>query len=297
MKNIFKIIIICFVSLTLTNCEDNEKSPLVETVDGVFVLIDIVNPVIDVTAISTSTYGGTLRAPVDNVASHEFLVRRVSAGIASEYVSIYSTTTFPAEFQIGAPEIATALGLDIMDILPGDRFDFVGKTTGTNGIVIEESDLSANILAESGIRQAYNLQTFVSCPFSVDEAVGTYELITCDLTFCGGGNLFEVVAGEEPNEVIMKNPYNSFDPTTGEPLDIVIKVNPASGELTIEEQPAFDTADTGNNGFEPTTIEADNGFFFSCVGTITTNVDTSITQIGTGARFTFGTLGFVAQKQ
>ncbi|MHA7058606.1 hypothetical protein ACWGOQ_0015385 [Aquimarina sp. M1] len=296
MKNIFKILLVCLVCTTLTNCEDNEKSPLGEQVNGAFVLVDIENPVIDVTAIETSTYGGTLKAPTDNVASHEFQVRRVSGGVASEFVPIFTATSFPADFQIGAPEIAAALGLNITDILPGDRFDFSGKTTAIDGSIVVESNLGPDILAETGQRQAYRLQTFVSCPFSVAEALGTYQLVSCGLTFCNGGNTFEIVEGDEPNTVVMQNPYNSFDPSTGEPFDIVIQINPASGEITIEEQDAFDTADTGNNGFKPTTIETESGFFFSCVGTITTTVDTSIEQIATGARFTFGSIPFEAQK-
>ncbi|GAA0724895.1 hypothetical protein GCM10009430_29810 [Aquimarina litoralis] len=280
----------------MTNCEDNEKFPLAEQQNGAFVLVDIENPVIDVTAIETSTYGGTLRATSDLVASHEFMVRRVSGGTASEFVSIFMTDTFPADFQIGAPEIATALGLDITDILPGDRFDFTGKTTSTDGTIVLQENLQPDLLVEIGQRQAYSLQTFVSCPFVLEEALGTYELLDCGLTFCNGGNTFEIVAGEDPNTVIMQNPYNSFDPDTGEPFNIVMQVNPTSGEIIIEDQPAFDTADTGNNGFNPTSIETESGFFFSCVGVITTTVDTSIERISDGARFTFGARAFEAQK-
>merc|ERR1711939_1303408 len=199
MKNIFKTLLVCFLAIGLTNCEDNEKSPLAEQVNGSYVFIDIESPVIDVTALETSTFGGTLRTAVDNVASHEFEVRRVSGGLASEYVPIYSTTSFPAEFRISAPDIATALGIDVSEILPGDRFDFVGKTTGTDGSIVYENNLNADLFGEPGQRQAYNLQTFVSCPFFVEEAIGTYQLLSCGLTFCGGGNTFEVVAGEEPN--------------------------------------------------------------------------------------------------
>ena len=296
MKNIFKTLLVCFLAIGLTNCEDKEKSPLAEQVNGAYVLIDIESPVIDVTAIETSTFGGTLRAPVDNVASHEFEVRRVSGGIASEFVSIYSTTTFPAEFRIGATDIAAALGLDISDILPGDRFDFVGKTTGTDGSVVYESNLNADLLGEIGQRQAYRLQTFVSCPFSIEEAVGTYQVINCDLGSLCNGHTFEMVAGEEPNTIVMIDPYNSDDPDTGEDFRIVVQVNPNSGEITIEDQEAFDTGDACCPGFSPTSVSTETGFFFSCVGVITTTMDTTLERLSDGARFTFGPLAFEAQK-
>ena len=296
MKKIFKTLLVCFLAIGLTNCEDNEKSPLAEQVNGAYVLIDVETQVIDVTAIETSTYGGTLRAPVGNVASHEFEVRRVSDGVASEFVPIYSTTTFPAEFKISAGDIAAALGLDVADLLPGDRFDFVGKTTKTDGSVVYESNLNADLLAESGQRQAYRLQTFISCPFSVEEAVGTYEVIQCDLGGRCTSHVFEMVAGDEPNTVVMIDPYNSDDPDTGDLFRIEIQVNPVTGQITIESQEAFDTGDYCCAGYSPTSVSTEVGFFFSCVGVLTTTMSTSLERLSDGARFTFGPRAFVAQK-
>lgn len=276
--------------LTLTNCEDNEKSPLIDAPNGAFVLIDIENTVIDVTDVENSTFGGTLRATNSNVASHEISVRSVVDGNASAFTSLYTTTTFPSDFFVTAGDIATALGVDVADFPPGTRFDFIGTTTDDQGNTVTINSLGSDLQSETGQRQAYDLQTFISCPFDVTEALGTYQVIDCGLTFCQG-NTFEVIEGENPNEIIMVNPYGG----SGD-FNVVVQVNPTSGQITIEEQAAFNTEDTGNNGFEPTTIETESGFFFSCSGTITTNVDTSIVRISDGGRFTFGTRAFVAQK-
>lgn len=292
MKKIFKITLLCLLTTVIINCEDNERSPLPENVNGAYVLVNIENPVIDVTAIETSTFGGTLIAPANNVARHEFSVRRVSEGVISEFAPVFSATSFPADFQVGAVDIATALGISLEDILPGDRFDFIGTTTGTDGSVVQIHNLSSDLIAESGQRQAYELETFVSCPFSIEEAIGTYTLTNCTFSFCNNGT-FEIIAGENPNEVIMVNPYNSSTP-----FNITVMVDPLSAAMSISSQPAFETdADAGFAGFGPTSINTSTGFFFSCTGSITTVVGTSVPRISDGAIFSFGSRSFEAQKQ
>ncbi len=296
MKNIIKFLFASVLLFLVSSCEDNEKYPLPATEDGSFVTVVFDNLILDVTQVETTAITGTLRAPVANVGSYELQVRRTNAGTSSPYVPIYSTNTFPSEFSIDVAQLGDALGLTLADFEAGDRFDFQGKSTSLDGQVVEFSDLGPDLATEPGQKQSYQFTSFISCPFSVEEAVGTYSLNACGLAFCSGGNQFEVVAGEEPNSVILLNPYNSFDPETGEPFEIIVVVNPDTGIGSIAEQPAFATEDTGNPGFFPTTIEADSGFYFSCTGTILFSVGTSIEQIATGGRFTFGSLPFEAQK-
>ncbi|WP_299440281.1 hypothetical protein [uncultured Aquimarina sp.] len=275
MKNIFKIAIICLVSLTLTNCEDNEKSPLVEQVDGVFVLIDIENALIDVTQIGTSTYGGTLRAPVDNVASHTIEVRAVIGGDdASEFAELYTTTTFPATFLVTAGDIATALGVDVSTFGPGTRFDFVGTSVGTDGTVVTTSNLSGDVQAESGIRQAYNLRTFISCPVDPAEIAGTYDVTELGFgTFFGETNFTRtIVAGPGSGQItIVEGEYTT---TGGDPL--ILDIDFATGIITgggnDEDGNAAVSFDASVLGTENTYL-VEGGFFFSCVGALDINMN------------------------
>lgn len=296
MKNIFKTLFIALLTVVIVGCEDNEKNPLPATRDGSFVTVVFDNLILDVTDLDNTAITGTLRAPVANVADYSLQVRRTSQGTSSAYVDIYMTDSFPSDFAIDLGQISSALGIEVSDFLAGDRFDFQGMSTSLDGEVVEFSTLGPDLQVEPGQKQSYQFTSFISCPFSVEEALGTYTLTACGLGFCGGGNQFEVTAGEEPNSVVLNNPYNSFDPETGEPFEIIIVVDPATGIGSIAEQPAFATEDTGNNGFFPTTIDATTGFYFSCTGTILFSVGTGIEQIATGGLFTFGTLPFEAQR-
>lgn len=298
MKNLYKFsFILLLLGLTLTSCEDNEKSPFPAPRDGSFVSVVFDNLILDVTQLDVTAITGTLRAPVANVATYDLEVRRTSGGVSSEFVDVLTVDAFPGEFSISLADLGVALGLEVSDFEAGDRFDFQATSTSIDGTVTNFADLNQDLQAEFGQLQSYQFTSFISCPFSVDEALGTYTLTACGLGFCDAtANQFEVVAGVDPNTVVLLNPYNSFDPATGDPFEILVSVDPATGIGSISQQAAFATEDTGNAGFFPTEIDADTGFYFSCTGTILFSVGTSIEQISTGGLFTFGTLPFEAQK-
>lgn len=284
MKNIiYGVLSILMILLFTTSCEDNEKLPFPPVENGAFVYVDIERIVLDVTDLANSTYGGTLYAPSDNVASHSFSVRRISGGITSSFAEVFTATSFPADFSIGASEIAAALGIEVSDLQPGDQFDLVGTTVSKDGEIITFDKLGADLAGETGQRQAYELTTYVSCPFVLSDAIGTYAITSDPGAFTNGGvgSQFEVIAGDNPNEIIAINPYGY--PT---PYNIVIMVAD-SGIATVERQPAFSTDEICCAGFEPTTVEG-SGFVFSCSGVITLSLTDRIVQIGTGAVFGFG---------
>lgn len=276
MKNILKIAFIFVASLMLTNCEDNEKSPLSERVNGTFVLIDIANELIDVTQIESSTFGGTLRNPSGNAVSHSFDVRGVFAdGTGTEFVEVFSTTTFPAEFLVTVADIATALGQEVSDFPPGTRFDFVGKTTSTDGTVVTSKNLNADLLGEVGMRQAYDLRTFISCP--VDEALveGAYDVTDIAFAdFFGETNFVRnVVLGPGAQQVtIVEGEYTT---TGGDPmtLDIDFATGIITGGGKDENGNAQVAFAEGVNGLPENTYLVEGGFFFSCAGTFAINTN------------------------
>tara|TARA_R110002020_G_scaffold246888_2_gene460749 strand:+ start:1599 stop:2474 length:876 start_codon:yes stop_codon:yes gene_type:complete len=291
MKNLLLKFCSLLLLVIVAGCEDNSKSPQIELENGAYVFVDVERTVIDVTDIENSTYGGTLYAPSGNVASHEFSVRRISNGVASEFGPVFIATSFPAEFGIGAAAISDALGIQISDIQPGDQFDLVGTSISMDGREVNYSDLGIDIAGETGQRQAYDLTTFVSCPFVQADALGTYTITSDPNGFVlNGQTQFEVVAGENANQIIMINPFGGT-----EAYNIAIDVSDA-GIATIEEQTAFSTTEACCAGYEATTIDG-GGFVFSCSGAIQFNFGTSLAQIGTGALFTFGSGSLAAQKQ
>ena len=309
MKNIYKFLLVTFLAVSFSACEDIDKDPFeINGNDGPFgsfVRLDITTaPVLDVTDIENTEFGGTVRAPSNNVASYELKVRRVSGGEASDYAPLFSTTTFPAEFIANASNLAAALGLTVPDLLPGDRFDFEATSVGTDGSVVTFDDFGPNLQGGPGEAQGYRFNTFISCPFVLDEAVGTYQVTVSGFGSFPAGNTFEVIAGGNDNQIIMVNPHGS---TTGDPnpiegagYEIVVDVSPfglatVEGSIDDVDQYIFDTDLTGNAGFFDTHVEGD-GFVFSCAGAIILSLDYDLTAVG-GGNFTFGSdIGFSAQK-
>lgn len=297
MKNIIKTFLIAFIAVGIFSCEDNEKYPLPATEDGSFVTIEFDNLILDVTDLDNTAITGVLKAPVPNVASYELQVARSAGGVLSDYVTVYTTDTFPANFSIDLADLSGALGLEISDFGAGDRFDFQATSTSTSGSVTEFALLNDDLQAEPGQLQSYQFTSFISCPFSTDEALGTYTFTNCDLGGQCNNTEFEVIAGTDPNTVVLINPYQSNPLNAGDaPFEITIVVDPATGIGSIAQQRAFSTLEYCCGGFEDTEIQADSGFYFSCTGTMLFNVRTIVPQTGTGALFTFGNLAFEAQK-
>ncbi len=305
MKRLINFLpVIAIFTLLLHSCEDNETSPLSVPADGVFVTVDIINPVIDVTDIANSSYSGTLKDPVGNVASHTFSVRKVTGTSATDYADVYTTTSFPSDFSLKASDIFTALGLNVSDVLPGDRFDFVGTSVGVNGSITTYNSLNADLKAETGQKQAYRLTTYISCPFVSAEAVGTW-LITDDpfdasiLGDIGQAETFEVVAGPGANQVTFIDVFGHarFNnlPSPGT-FDVVVDIDPGSGIVTVNEkyddefQYAWDPANYGLP-YSLAWLKNGSGFLFSCAGAFTVDWTHDVT-IGT-----YGSRHFEAQKQ
>ena len=178
MKNIIKTFLIAFIAVGIFSCEDNEKSPLPATIDGSFVTIEFDNLILDVTDLDNTAITGVLRAPVPNVASYELQVARSTGGVLSDYVTVYTTDTFPADFSINLEDLSGALGLEVADFGAGDRFDFQATSISTDGSVTEFSLLNPDLhnvlgdnldkytihLIENGIQEKrpYKIQHLIS---------------------------------------------------------------------------------------------------------------------------------------
>lgn len=293
MKNIYKILFATLFFASFISCEDEEKNPLWEPTVAAYVFIDIESPVLDVTDIENSTFGGALTAPAGNVASFEVKARRVSNGVATDYSTVFTTSTFPTDFRVSGPDIATALGVDPADLLAGDRFDFVGTSTGTDGSVVTFNNLAPDIQAEPGQKQAYALTTFIACPFNQADMIGTYTILEDDGFSATGETQFEIIAGEESGDIVLVNPYDSAGN-----FNITVNVN-AFGIATFERQDGVLTEEICCAGYSPTNFRssAATSLALSCIGYLELKFSTGLSLAGgNGTGFTFGDGIFIAQK-
>lgn len=282
-----KKVLLSILALGLfASCEDESKVPTPDVVPAAFVSLDIERPVIDVTNIATSSYGGVLKAPSANVVKYDLYVRRISGGVAGDYALLQTVTSFPADLAVTAGQVATAIGLSVDDILAGDRFDFWAESFDASGAKTDFNDLSPNTQAEAGVKQAYKLTTYVSCPFEQAAALGTYQYT--EDAFANEVPTFEVAAGATPDEVIFVDPM-------GHPgaWDIKVSVDVNTGIAAIQRQKAWDTFFYGlpaNYGTATIGTDGSASFFFSCTGTINMSVKHDV-DIGT-----YGFKAFKAQK-
>ena len=293
MKHLNKIFISIILIVGMVSCEDQEKNPLWEPTLAPYVFIDVENPVFDVTDIDNSTFGGDITAPSNNVASFEVTARRVSNGITSDYATVYTTTTFPASFRLTAPDIATALGIDPNDLLAGDRFDFEGKSVGTDGTVVTFNNLAPDIQAEPGQRQAYRLTAFIACPFNQADMIGTYTILQDDGFSATGNTQFEIIAGETANEIVLVNPYDSAGN-----FNITVNVNDF-GIATFGRQDGVLTEEICCAGYSPTNFRSNSStsLALSCIGYLELKFSTGLSLAGgNGTGFTFGDGVLIAQK-
>jgi len=274
------------MTVAFFSCEDESRIPTPDRVEGAFVFIDKTKPVIDVTQIATSTFEGVLNNPSGNVVKYDLYVRRVSGGVAGDYVLLESITSFPYNLSVSAGEVATVLGLQLFDILPGDRFDFWAETFDANNVKTTFNELSSFAQAEVGIKQAYQYNTYVSCPFIQADALGVYEFT--EDAFANETDVFEVIAGSSEDKIIMVDPF-------GHPsaFNIEVVVDLGSGIASIQRQNAWDPSFyslPANYGTATIATDGSASFFFSCTGTINFSVKHDVA-IGT-----YGFRNFKAQK-
>lgn len=282
MKRIFLLLL----TVAFFSCEDESRIPTPDRVEGAFVFIDKTKPVIDVTQIATSTFEGVLNNPSGNVVKYDLYVRRVSGGVAGDYALLESITSFPYNLSVSAGDVAAVLGLQLSDILPGDRFDFWAETFDANNVKTTFNELSSFAQAEVGVKQAYQYNTYVSCPFVQADALGVYEFT--EDAFANETDVFEVIAGSSEDKIIMVDPF-------GHPsaFNIEVVVDLGSGIASIQRQNAWDPSFYSLPASYGTATIATDGsasFFFSCTGTINFSVKHDVA-IGT-----YGFRNFKAQK-
>jgi hypothetical protein len=183
MKMINKIKLIVIVLLcSFISCEDSSKDNMNiqkdsnNTAPYVRVIFNS-NTLIKFAEIETSIIDMTLSTPGNNVAEWKTSVRLVSGDDASEYVPLdaLTVTSFPATVSITIVDIATALGIEVGDILPADVLEFKSTSTGLDGKVLTAEDLGINLKGQKEQRQSYAFSIAISCA-PVASAAGEWTI-------------------------------------------------------------------------------------------------------------------------
>ncbi|MBL0745201.1 hypothetical protein [Chryseolinea lacunae] len=193
-----------------------------------------------------------------------------------------------SDLQVTATELAAAFDLPggATYLSGGDNFTFFSSVELNDGRIINAANSAPNITTGTNASFTSTFKLFVSCPFVVDEAVGTYTVVTDAGEWATApGHEAEIVAGPGANQITVKN-------ALGYPqeFDMIVDINPGTGAATVAKQVTWDAdfwfpADGYGLG-----STAGSGFFFSCSGFLTLDLGFTV------AAGSFGTFKVEWQK-
>lgn len=290
MKNIFRIFSFLAIALVVFSCKNDYVPPHESVKNGGFLRFDeILLPVIDFTAIETSEFTNTLVNPGGEVTSAQLFVSIQLVDSIYDTIALRTVNSFPNNLVITAADVVDAYvaegaAMTLDSISAGDRFNIITEVTHADGTVYTTEDFTGD-LSNPGMRQAMDYTIFFSCPFARDEAVGNY-LITRDdfVTSLDYASLIEAVAGLGDNEVVFLDMFKH-----PEAYPVIVDTDPATGVATIAKQDAWECANFGC-AFGTGRVEG-GGFFFSCTGFLTVNLEHTV---DAGS---FGTWALALQRQ
>lgn len=278
MKNILKYICVLTLSLLVTvSCRDEDKVRFPDFETGVnarvsvhpenLVLnfLDIANAslVFDIHSVNNDideiTYTGTYTDA--SFPTQKFPTVEILKVPGSSFVNGVA-----ANLELTAQELAEAFNLPGgADYLGGgDNFTFFASVKLKDGRIFDASNSAPSIAEGTNPSFTTQFKLYVSCPFSVDEAIGTYTIVTDPGEWATEvDHQVEIVAGPEPNQVILKD-------ALGYPqkFDMVVDVDPVTGVATTTKQKTYDYDYWVPNSYGIGSTEG-TGFFFSCSGFVT----------------------------
>jgi len=262
MKRIL-IIVLSFMALMsfFTSCEkDNAKDPLFEYYQtenmAPYVRVIMDTQLIDITQIASSSVTFSVDDPGDNVASWSATVR-LEGSTTTDDAIFRTVTSFPETFTYTTTELANLVGLELSDLLAGDKFVFSGVSTGVDGRVLTVNNLGPDLFGQPEQRNAYNFEVRISCPaliFPLNRAdyVGTGTVAVDDWADFGIGDPIAVEAGSNPNEVWVRQTDNPFI-NNASTAYLILTIDLETGNLTVQSNVDYDygsfKADVVGEGF------------------------------------------------
>jgi len=247
----------------LVGCEDSVTDPVGLRDSGVVTTLSDINPAIFVYGELDDSYVSfTVNKDEDASIDEAYIVG--SHNGTSQRTKIKGISSFPAEVNISAVEVAQALGLEIAEIKSGDFF------------VLEVITVSDGLLS----RSAGSFRVRVVCSFDPALSFGAYTASAPDWELNGG---VSITADEEDPFTIYVSGLAALDGVTEDLGPLVMKIDPLSFNVVAEKTKLASSA-FGYTGFS----YAGSGTFDSCTGTYQMLMSISVDQGGFGSyEFTF----------
>lgn len=170
MKKLFLLPIFLLVAFSFSSCEEDHLNPLPEKVLGQYMKLDIKTRELDMKDLENTAFGGTLSNPSGNVAKYELFVRRRTGGfLTGDYVLLQTITSFPHELRVTPQMLATALNVNVSELLNTDVFAFFAYSYDAAGNRAGYLNLARIIQITPGMEQGYRFNTRLNMnPIALD---------------------------------------------------------------------------------------------------------------------------------
>ena len=163
-------------------------------------------------------------------------------------------------------EVATALGVTVADLTPGNFYTFYNEIISKDGRKFNISNGGNALVSNSNYNASFQWEAYVTCPF-IGPIAGNYEVKRDDWEDWGIGDIVAVTDGPGANQVNLSAVWPN--PAFGDiSSPLIVNVNPANGTATVPltqfgvNYPGIATA----QGFNTDDVA---GYVFSCTGFIT----------------------------
>lgn len=172
------------------------------------------------------------------------------------------------ELSATSQEIATALGVTVSSLTPGNFYTFYNQIITKDGRTFDLSNTLGALENNSNYNAIFRWQAFVTCPF-VGPVGGSYRVVQDDWEDWVPGDVVQVLDGPGANQINLSKVWpNPAYGTVVNPL--LVNIDPATGTakvplVTFGAYPPLTTAQ-GANGSDVA------GYVFSCTGFITLNM-------------------------
>lgn len=291
MKNIknrlsFLIIISLLLNINTSCSSDESDFGGFLSREGAFPKFETVPPsAVGVDTLEDLTYSFTVTDVNGSMDSYTLNLSANLGGSQTAVFEVSTTTSFPAEFNFTATDLATILGVTTADFDFGDTFYFTASAVNNDGVLYDSSPLnysnngdedpSTNTIgggnttsdlvnANAGYGQAFVFNFIVLCPGETTstDLVGLWQITSDDFGVVLDNGVFEIVDGPGVNQVTLLDPFAHVDPVNGNSYNVIMDIDGSTG--TVNKQ---DSWDSGAYGLSYGIGRIDgSGLIFTCVG-------------------------------
>jgi hypothetical protein len=223
------------------------------------------SPIMNYSSIASAKVEATVReygSPVDKIKIF------VSAGNATTDNTLWKAVkevpySGDTKLVVTANEIATALGIPVTGLSPGNSYTLYNQVISKDGQVHDITNMNSTMYGSPNYNPLMTWSAIVVCPYTGGMA-GTFKVIQDDWVDWSPGSLVQVTMGPGANQINLSQVWpNPIYGTAKDPF--LVDVDPATGAATIKS--GVTIGDYGSYTF--VTGSGSTGYVFSCTGDIT----------------------------